>query len=49
LYSSPKIIRQIKKENEVGRACDMHGRGEESVQGFGWKTSRKEITWKTKA
>jgi hypothetical protein len=23
------------KENEMGRACGMHGRGEESVKGFG--------------
>jgi hypothetical protein len=32
LYSSPNIIRQIIKENEVGRTCGTHGRGEESLQ-----------------
>jgi hypothetical protein len=48
LYSSPDIIRQV-KVNEVGRACSMHGRGENSVQGFGGKARRKETTWKTKA
>jgi hypothetical protein len=31
LYSSPNIIRQQIKENEVGRACGMHGREQESV------------------
>jgi hypothetical protein len=32
LYSSPHIIRQIKvKENEVGKACGTHGRGEKCV------------------
>jgi hypothetical protein len=35
--------------NEVGGACGMHGTGEKSVQGFGRKGRRKEITWKTKA
>jgi hypothetical protein len=30
------------KENEVGRACSMHGRGEKSVQGFGGKAQRKK-------
>jgi hypothetical protein len=48
LYSSPDIIRQV-KANEVGEACDMHGRGEKSVQGFGGKARRKEPTGKTKA
>jgi hypothetical protein len=37
------------KANEVGGACSTHGRGEESVQGFGGKARRKETTWKTKA
>jgi len=50
LYSSPNIIKQIKiNENEVGRTCGTHGRGEESLQGFGGKARRKETTWKTKA
>jgi hypothetical protein len=52
-YSSPDIIRQVKssqfKANEVGGACDMHGRGEKSLQGFGGKAQRKETTGKTKA
>jgi hypothetical protein len=37
------------KENEVGRACGTHGRGEKRVQGFGGKARRKEATWETKA
>jgi hypothetical protein len=37
------------KENEVGRACGTHGRGEKPVQGFDWKARREETTWKTKA
>jgi hypothetical protein len=49
LYSSPDIVRQIKSENEVGRACGTHGRGEKRVQGFGGKARRKKTTWKTKA
>jgi hypothetical protein len=48
LYSSPDIIRQVKK-NKVGEACGTHGTGEKSVQGFGGKAQRKETTWKTKA
>jgi hypothetical protein len=32
------------KENEVGGACGIHGRGEKCVQGFGWKDQRKETT-----
>jgi hypothetical protein len=42
------IIRQV-KANEMGRACGTHGREEKSVQGFGGKARRKDITWKTKA
>jgi hypothetical protein len=30
------------KENEVGGACGTHGRGENSIQGFGGKAQRKE-------
>jgi hypothetical protein len=41
LYSSPNIIRQI---NEVSGTSGMHGRGEETVQGFGGKARRKETT-----
>jgi hypothetical protein len=32
------------KENEVGGKCGMHGREDESVQGFGAKAQRKETT-----
>jgi hypothetical protein len=42
------LVDQI-KENEVGRACGTHGRGEKNVQSFGWRARRKEITWKTDA
>jgi hypothetical protein len=37
------------KQNEVGRACGTHGRGEKHVQGFGEKARRKKATGKTKA
>jgi hypothetical protein len=45
LYSSPDIVKadQI-KENEMGRACGTHGRGEKRVEGFGGKAQRKETT-----
>jgi hypothetical protein len=36
-------------EDEAEGACGTHGRGQESVQGFGKKARRKETTWKTKA
>jgi hypothetical protein len=49
LYSSPDIIRQIVKANEVGGACGTHGTGEKSVQGFVGKAHRKETTRKTEA
>jgi len=26
------------KEDEIGRACIMHGRDEKCIQCFGWKT-----------
>jgi hypothetical protein len=29
------------KSNEVGRTCSMHGRGQNSVQGFGGKPEGK--------
>jgi hypothetical protein len=32
----------VSKENEVGRACGTHGRGEKRVQGFGGKARRKK-------
>jgi hypothetical protein len=37
------------RENELGRACGTHGRGEKRVQDFGGKARRKKTTWKTKA
>jgi hypothetical protein len=40
LYPSPDQI----KMNEVGGACDMHGRGEKRVQGFGGKAQREKTT-----
>jgi hypothetical protein len=36
------------KEEELGGACGTHGRVEESVQGFGGKSRRKETTRKNK-
>jgi hypothetical protein len=36
------------QENELGGPSGSHGRGEESVQGFGGKALRKETTCKTK-
>jgi hypothetical protein len=48
LYSSPHTIRQI-KENEVGGAHGMHGRGKKNLQGFSGKAQRKETTQKTEA
>jgi hypothetical protein len=48
LYSSPDIIRQVKSRRMrwTGHVARM---GEESVQGFGGKARRKEITRKTNA
>jgi hypothetical protein len=48
LYSSPDIIKQMNSRGMrwAGHVARM---GEESVQGFGGKTRRKETTWKTKA
>jgi hypothetical protein len=48
LRSSSNISRQI-KEDEVGEACAVHGRREESEQGFGGKARREETTRKTEA
>jgi hypothetical protein len=45
-YSYPDIIRQVKSRR---MRWAWHERGEKSVQGFGGKARRKEITWKTKA
>ena len=36
------------KEDQMGRACCTHGRGEEKCrQSLGWKAWRKETVWKT--
>jgi hypothetical protein len=38
-YQSTRYNKADKfKENEVGRACGIHERGEKSVQGYGGKT-----------
>jgi hypothetical protein len=37
------------KQNDVGRACGMHGTGEKNLQGFDGKTQRKETTQETEA
>jgi hypothetical protein len=48
LYSSLNVIRIIQvKEDEMGRACTMHRREEERMQGFGGKARRKETARKT--
>jgi hypothetical protein len=31
--------------NEVGGACGTHGRGEKSVQGFGWESPKERDHW----
>jgi hypothetical protein len=33
--------------NETDGTCDMYGRQEKSIQGFGRETLKKEIAWKT--
>jgi len=35
------------KINVMGGSCDMYGRQERCVEGFGGKTWVKETTWKT--
>jgi hypothetical protein len=37
------------KKNEMGGACGKYGRQERCLQDFGWETSWKEVTCKTKA
>jgi hypothetical protein len=34
-------------ENDIGRACSTHGRGEEYIGNFGGNTAKKETTRKT--
>jgi hypothetical protein len=41
LYSLPDFLGRSTNENEVGRACVTHGRGEKRVQGFVGKICRK--------
>jgi len=38
IYSSPNIVRVIKIQNEMDRACSAYGGGERRVQGFGGET-----------
>jgi hypothetical protein len=47
LYASPNISRHQATKDEIGRACDTHGRDEKCIQSFGCKTFREEATWKT--
>jgi hypothetical protein len=49
LYSSPNIIRPIKSRRTMWGACGTRGRGEKSVQSFGWKARSKESSLKTEA
>jgi hypothetical protein len=49
ICTHPQISGKSDKANEVGGACDTHGRGEKSVKGFDGKARSKETTWKTKA
>ena len=35
------------EKNEMGEACGAYGGEERCIQGFGWETSGKEITWET--
>jgi hypothetical protein len=44
ICAHPQISLGQVKANEVGGACGTHGGGEKSVQGFGGKARRKEIT-----
>jgi hypothetical protein len=45
----PQISLDQVMENEVGRTCGTHGRGQRSVQCFGGIARRKETTQKTEA
>jgi hypothetical protein len=38
---------ELVKEEEMGRACRIHGGEEEYMKGFGGKARRKETTRKT--
>jgi hypothetical protein len=49
LYSLPNIIRMIQvKEDEMDRACSLHGGEEECIQGFGGNARREETSRKTR-
>jgi hypothetical protein len=48
LCSSPSIIRMIRKEHEVARACSMNGGEEECIYDIGGKARKKKTTRKTK-
>jgi hypothetical protein len=49
ICTHPQILLSRSNQDEMVSANGMHGRGEESVQGFGGKARRKETTQKTKA
>jgi hypothetical protein len=46
LYTSPNIISDQIKENEIGRSCSTNGNDEKCIQNFGNKTGREETTYK---
>jgi hypothetical protein len=44
LYASLNVIKVIKsKKNEIGRACNTHGRDEKCIQNFG-SNLKREVT-----
>jgi hypothetical protein len=46
LYASPNIVNKSRRMRWVEHAACM--KTMRSIQYFGWKTQRKETTWKTK-
>jgi hypothetical protein len=48
MYYSLSIIRMTSQEDEIGRACRMHGGEEECIWDIGGKVKRKKTTRKTK-
>jgi hypothetical protein len=49
LPAIPQCLGTHTRVTLLGRACGTHGRGEGSVQGFGWKArKKKKTTQKTK-
>jgi hypothetical protein len=47
VYSSPNIIRNIIKEDELYGTCSTHGRDDKCVQNFGRKNQNKETSLET--